>query len=199
MILSRIEEKKNKKKEKLLFSGYELFVTEGINNCSISSITKKAGVAKGTFYLYFSDKYDLLNNLILIKSSEILSDAINASVELPKGSLTERVLFIVDYVINLFNNNKELLKLIDKNLSLGVFVEAINKDETYSNLKSFSSILLEDFMENGYTLSKAKQIIFIVIEMVGSVCYSSIILEHPSTIDEIKPVLFEMIKKILDK
>ena len=42
-------------------AGYDLFITKGINNTVIDDIVKKAGVAKGTFYLYFKDKYDLVN------------------------------------------------------------------------------------------------------------------------------------------
>ncbi len=198
MISSKREEKKEEKREKLLDAGYELFLENGVNDVSISSITCKAGIAKGTFYLYFKDKYDLLNSLVLHKSSIILSRAIEASVKLPKGSISERTLFIVDYVIEFMKANKDMLKLIDKNLSWGVFVEAIEKDESYSNLKELSKVVLGDLEKIGYTQKKAEQVVFIIIEMLGSVCYSSIILEQPAPIDEMKPVIFEMIKKMLD-
>jgi hypothetical protein len=38
-----------------------------------------------------------------------------------------------------------------------------------------------------------------IIELTGSVCYSSIILEEPANIDDMKPALFRMIKKMLTK
>ena len=40
----------------------KLFTTKGINSTAISDIVEKAGVAKGTFYLYFKDKYDIKNS-----------------------------------------------------------------------------------------------------------------------------------------
>ena len=52
--LSKIEEKKQIKKENLLSSAYNLFIKKGINDTSISDIVNEAGVAKGTFYLYFN-------------------------------------------------------------------------------------------------------------------------------------------------
>ncbi len=198
LLLNKREEKKVQKRELLMDAGYELFLKNGVNDVSISEITRKAGTAKGTFYLYFKDKYDLLNSLVLFKSSQIMSKAIEASVHLPEGSVTDRALFVVDYVIEFMKTNKDMLKLIDKNLSWGVFVEAIEKDESYSNLKELSKLVLGDFETIGYSQKKAEQVIFIIIEMLGSVCYSSIILEQPAPIDEMKPVIFEMIKKMLD-
>ena len=56
--MGRVEENKKKKKEALFRTAYELFTTKGINSTAISDIVEKAGVAKGTFYLYFKDKYD---------------------------------------------------------------------------------------------------------------------------------------------
>lgn len=42
---------------------------------SISDIVKKANMAKGTFYLYFKDKYDIRNALITKKAGELFSVA----------------------------------------------------------------------------------------------------------------------------
>ena len=50
--MGKIDEKKKKKKEALLNTAYELFTTKGLNSTAISDIVEKAGVAKGTFYLY---------------------------------------------------------------------------------------------------------------------------------------------------
>ena len=70
--MGRVEENKKKKKEALFRTAYELFTTKGINSTAISDIVEKAGVAKGTFYLYFKDKYDIKNKLIAHKTKELL-------------------------------------------------------------------------------------------------------------------------------
>ena len=57
--MGKIEEKKKRKKETLFNTAYELFTTKGILGTTVSDIVEKAGVAKGTFYLYFKDKYDI--------------------------------------------------------------------------------------------------------------------------------------------
>ena len=49
----RIELKKQKKKAALVQAAYELFMKQGVGDTVVSDITERAGVAKGTFYLYF--------------------------------------------------------------------------------------------------------------------------------------------------
>ena len=66
--MGKIDENKKRKKEALISTAYDLFTTKGINATSISDIVKKAGVAKGTFYLYFKDKYDIKDKLIAHKT-----------------------------------------------------------------------------------------------------------------------------------
>ncbi|MBQ5360717.1 MAG: helix-turn-helix transcriptional regulator, partial [Lachnospiraceae bacterium] len=55
----KAEANKKMKKDALLKTAFELFTDQGIHDTTISNIAEKAGVAKGTFYLYFKDKYDI--------------------------------------------------------------------------------------------------------------------------------------------
>ena len=83
--MGRVEENKKKKKEALFRTAYELFTTKGINSTAISDIVEKAGVAKGTFYLYFKDKYDIKNKLIAHKTKELFD---HAAVALENSGIT---------------------------------------------------------------------------------------------------------------
>ena len=49
IIISKIQEKKNEKENKILKSSYKLFTEKGINSTSIQDIVDDAGIAKGTF------------------------------------------------------------------------------------------------------------------------------------------------------
>ena len=48
-----------------------------------------------------------------------------------------------------------------------------------------------------YTDDEMFKLIFVIMEMCGSVCYSSIIEEKPDTIDNMKPVLYGIIRRAL--
>ena len=56
------------KKEKIFNEGFKLFKKKGVESTTIQEIVDNAGTAKGTFYLYFKDKYDLKEQLITKKS-----------------------------------------------------------------------------------------------------------------------------------
>ena len=76
--MGKIEVNKKQKKESLLNTAFSLFTSKGFQKTSISDIVDNAGVAKGTFYLYFSDKYDLRNKLIAHKAGVLFLDAYHA-------------------------------------------------------------------------------------------------------------------------
>ena len=51
------------KKMKILEAALKLFNEKGIDNTSTSLISKEAGIATGTLYLYFETKVDLITEL----------------------------------------------------------------------------------------------------------------------------------------
>ena len=73
--MSRVEENKLLKKKSLMDTAFQLFTSQGLGKTSIADIAQRAGVAKGTFYLYFKDKYDLHERLVVRKSEELFSHA----------------------------------------------------------------------------------------------------------------------------
>lgn len=61
---------KDKKREEIALSCKDLIIKEGINNLTISAIAKEANIGKGTFYEYFSNKYELVFELVSIMLRE---------------------------------------------------------------------------------------------------------------------------------
>ena len=77
--MSKIDQKKREKKEALLLSAFELLTEKGIQNTSISEIVKRAKMAKGTFYLYFKDKFDIRDQLIARQAVHCLTELMKNS------------------------------------------------------------------------------------------------------------------------
>ncbi len=193
-MVSKVEKNKKEKENSLFQAGYDLFTTKGIHDTAISDIVKKAGVAKGTFYLYFKDKYDLLDRIVLNKSAQVLCEAIKYNNSMEFASFEDEVLSFVNYIIEYLKKDKLLLKLIYKDLSWGTFKKASNDYEEIHDIYK----MFEREYKNGHLSTKdIEHLLFIIIELTGSVCYSAIILEEPGNIDEIKPVLFDTIRKII--
>ena len=65
----------------MLDSAFQLFTDKGIAKTSISDIVESSGVAKGTYYLYFKDKFDIRNKLVVYQSTKLLREAYEATME----------------------------------------------------------------------------------------------------------------------
>jgi len=196
--LSFTTKKKQLKERDLFLSAYNLFIENGIEKTSIDDISKNAGVAKGTFYLYFSDKYDILNKLILQKSNEIIKEGLAKTNDLGFEDFRERTLFFIEYIINYLKYNVSLLTLINKNISWGLYRKAIMKPEEYDDVKRVLDIFTNNLTNEGMTKEEAEMTLFMIIELVGSVCFTTIILKEPTDIESIKPILFKKILAMLN-
>ena len=97
--MGKLDINKRLKMDSLLNTSFELFTSKGINKTSISDIVEKAGVAKGTFYLYFKDKYDIRNRLIAHKSSQLFARAYACLQVSGLTGIEDKLLFIVDHTI----------------------------------------------------------------------------------------------------
>ena len=70
---------KEEKENRLLNTAFKLFTEKGLKETSIQEIVDNASVAKGTFYLYFKDKYEIRDILIVKKSQKLFNDAFKVS------------------------------------------------------------------------------------------------------------------------
>lgn len=195
----KLLQKKIKKEKTLIDAAYELFISKGINETAIDDIVKNAGVAKGTFYLYFKDKYDIIDKIILKKTFLIIEDTMDVVSKQEIENFNDKVIFFADYIIEALRKDKKLLKLIYKNLSWGLFRKAIANPEQENRMNDIRKELMENLKIDISNYGEFEKTLFMIIELTGSVCYSSIILEEPDDIDAMKPILFRVIRKILSE
>lgn len=195
--MGKIDENRQQKLEALYSSAYDLFIDQGIEKTSISDITKRAGVAKGTFYLYFKDKYELRDHLIARTAEKLF---LAAWKELDSSTVTtfeDRLIFIVDYILDEMKENKPMLRFISKNLSWGVFRRAIliNDDATeFPVMELFRKLILDN---PSIQLKDPTIMIFMIIDLASSASFSTILENDPIPFEELKPYLNEAIRAII--
>ncbi len=194
--MSKLDIKKKIKSDSLLNTAFELFTSKGISKTSISDIVEKAGVAKGTFYLYFKDKYDLRNKLISHKSSQLFKSAIIALEENGITDFDESIIFVVDHIIDDLDKNHSLLNFISKNLSWGIFKNALITPSEDS--VDFYNVYIQLLKESPYEFKQPELMIFMIVELVSSTCYSTILYNEPVTLEELKPYLNQAIMQIIN-
>lgn len=193
--MKKIDQNKKQKRDALLNTAVELFTTQGINKTTINNIVDAAGVAKGTFYLYFKDKYDIRNKLIAHKASHIFSIADAALSQTDLTELEDRIIFLVDNIIGQFSADKSLLNFISKNLSWGIFKNELISSSDDSDVDFYN---IYKILESSPKAFKDPEILlFMIVELVSSTCYSSILYHEPTDIESFKPYLFDAIRLLI--
>ncbi len=191
-------ENKLEKENKLLNTAFKLFTQKGVDNTSIQDIADNAGIGKGTFYLYFKDKYDIRDKVIADYSQKLFSKALAALDKSYIQNFEDQIIFIINYIIDELTKNKIVLKLVSKNLSLGLFNSTISK---ISNIENDNESIYDKFVkkldENNIKLKNPKVTLSTIIELVSSTAFNSIMYDSPLPIEEYKPYLYSVIRTIL--
>ena len=115
--MGKVETNKKQKNTTLLQTSFELFTEKGFTKTTISDIVNRAGLAKGTFYLYFKDKYDLRDRLVTYKTSQLFGNAHTALIEQNIQGFENQMFFVIDHIIDRLEKEPKLLQFISKNLS----------------------------------------------------------------------------------
>jgi len=190
------------KETRLLDTAFKLFTEKGLKDTSIQDIVDNADVGKGTFYLYFKDKYEIRDILIIKKSRKLFNDALKAlRKKTDINKLEDQIIFIINHVINALKRNHILLKFISKNLSWGAYSQTVNKlyENNENNDDGIYQLFLKGIEENNIKLKNPEVTLFMIIELVSSTCFNSILYKEPLPIEDYKPFLYDTIRKLINE
>lgn len=189
--MDKITKKKNEKYTKILDTALGLFEKNGTHLVSIDEIVKGAGVAKGTFYLYFKDRYDLISTLIIEKASKYMSLLSDEYKPRDFGDVSTSVRHYIEYISDFLQKNKTLCILIEKNLNTCVNAVAQTKE---GPIKELYEKIFSELINCGAAEAEARAKLYLYIELIVSSCCNAIIRETPYTIEELKPHLCQIIE-----
>ena len=202
MAIQEIKSKKNdnkqEKERKLLSTALHLFSEKGIKKTSIQDIVHDAGIAKGTFYLYFKDKYELQDVLLAKTSHEFFSNACKEANKYHFDRLDDKIVFIIDSIINELIDRPNILKFIQKNLSLGLYSEKLT-DLLDSEELGIKELFIREVKEKDIPLEYPEMTLFMIIELVSSTVFTSIVEKQPLPIEEFKPHLYKTIRLLINE
>ncbi|KDR96132.1 transcriptional regulator, TetR family [Peptoclostridium litorale DSM 5388] len=185
--------KKNVRKDEIRNIAKRLFIENGVKATSVNEIVKEAGIAKGTFYIYYNCKDELIDevfNEISIDFIKHMFVDIEHKNNVPKD---EAVDHIVDRAVEGFEKNREFLEIMKNDISNNKefkykrnFIEQFkHKFESSVNIS-----INEGVLDSDVTL-------YIIVDMFIGACYNAIILGTPYTIGEVKKNLKGIIHKVL--
>ena len=186
------------KKEKIMQAALKVFKKKGPDKASVREIMAESGFGLGTFYLYYTDKNDLKEKIVLDKAMDII---IKAEENCEGEDPVERYISFVDYIIDYLIANPFELNLLSNNITWALYTK-IEHDERLTEADSTLQFILnkyENLFSKSYSQSQQLYILAMTFDIMMSTCKSALMEDSTLSIDEMKPVLFAVIKKIFNR
>lgn len=175
-------------REDLVESARSVMAEKGYSRTRISDIVDKAGVAKGTFYLYFKSKEGVLEELIRVirdEQANLLSVIDHDISKKDESDFAEELEFISNGFKEFYSKNVDILKIIREELPHSSLVR-FESDNIRKNAKG----VIANFLEVGRQSGFLKEMDYEVIAEIISMSLKEIIMNPPPsgsryTVDEI--------------
>ncbi|MGD6956574.1 TetR/AcrR family transcriptional regulator [Rossellomorea aquimaris] len=99
------ESRKKDLKERIFFEAIRLFSEKGIDEVSVSEITKACGIAKGTFYNYFSTKES-----VLLYFGQLQMERITIIQESSQMDVKQKIITLFTRLTTMYKEYPKLMK-----------------------------------------------------------------------------------------
>ena len=185
------------KKAEIMEAALKVFKKKGPDKASVREIMAESGFGLGTFYLYYTDKNDLKEKIVLDKAMDII---IKAEENCGGDDPVERYISFVDYIIDYLIANPFELDLLSNNITWALYTK-IEHDERLSEADSTLQFILsryENLFSQSYSESQQLYILAMTFDIMMTTCKSALMKDSTLSIDEMKPVLFAVIRKIFN-
>lgn len=108
----------------------------------------------------------------------------------------DMIIKIIDNIVNQLNTDKMLLTFISKNLSWGIFKNALISPVGSEDV-DFRQVYYDLLDKSPRPINQPEIMLFMIVEMVSSTCYSAILYSEPCSLDELKPHLYRQIRLLI--
>ncbi|MEB3429459.1 TetR/AcrR family transcriptional regulator [Citroniella saccharovorans] len=186
--------KKNKEIE-IMNAAMKIYRKKGIDKTSIRDIMSETGYSLGSFYLYFTDKEDLKEKLVVNIAVDLVLKAENSCYE---KDPVERYISFINYIFDYFIDHPFELEIISQNINWALYSK-IENDKDLKEAETTLQFILnryESLFSSEYTYSQKLYILSLTIEILISTCKSTLMEGAILTIEEAKPVLYSLTKKM---
>lgn len=198
LVVSYLDEKKKDNKLQIIQSAIKMFEKKGVEKTTIRDIMNNTDLGLGTFYSYFKDKEDLKEQIVL---SKVVGLVLEAEKKCTQEDHVERFISFTDYIIDYYIAHPFEFELVASNLNWALYAKVEN-EERFAEADTTLKYILNKYSQlfsKEYSDSQKLYILSLTIETVISTCKLAIRKDSILSIDEMKSVLVEVIKQILNR
>lgn len=196
--MSYLDEKKKDNKLQIIQSAIKMFEKKSVEKTTIRDIMNNTDLGLGTFYSYFKDKEDLKEQIVL---SKVVDLVLEAEKKCTQEDHVERFISFTDYIIDYYIAHPFEFELVASNLNWALYAKVEN-EERFAEADTTLKYILNKYSQlfsKEYSDSQKLYILSLTIETVISTCKLAIRKDSILSIDEMKSVLVEVIKQILNR
>lgn len=154
------------KQDKIIDAALNEFAKENIGEASINQIVKEANISRGSFYTYFTDKYELVHYLIdLVK--DILLEKIEFKFKLSNKNLHEMMIIVHDEIYLLLENKR--YKAFIQNISLFFHDDLLRNKELVPKELNYDFKLMMHYVNRSQLQDNSDEYLFKVLMVAQSV------------------------------
>ena len=147
---------KDKKRRDIAIACTELLLEKGIKNLTITEIAKTAGIGKGTVYDYFSNKeeivFEIIRNFIEEHHRYLLSQSDK------RTSTKQKIFYLFDFFLSEFKSYEKHLDVYREYLSVTLSSKFSPMLEFNKECSGFIKNILEDIIEEGIKKGEIKDV-----------------------------------------
>ncbi|HJK96848.1 MAG TPA: helix-turn-helix domain-containing protein, partial [Polyangiaceae bacterium LLY-WYZ-14_1] len=144
----RAEEARERRREDLLDAAFEVFARQGFHGTRVADIIAHAGVARGTFYLYFDNKNAIFLELVDRLLRRLRSRVIGVDIEDDAPPVEVQLHATVGRIVEALESQRPLATIL--------FREAVGLDDQVDRrLQGFYgglAVFIEESLDNGKAL-----------------------------------------------
>lgn len=197
MSTSRNKQKKAEEtKNSIIKAAQQLFIEKGFDKTPVSEIVKEAGVAQGTFYLYFPTKDDVL--FTIIKEYFIILISCMTEYLTPEDPSLDDIDNVINAFVQFMNNHSKIMKLFHRSSIINIVSESPSLADIESVLLDPIKQWIENGIRKGVIRNQNPQIATYFIYLLGhTVLEKAFLFDYPAPLEDIAPELINFIKGAL--
>ena len=147
---------KDKKRRDIAIACTELLLEKGMKNLTITEIAKTAGIGKGTIYDYFSNKEEIVFEIIRNFIENHHHNLLNQSDK--KTSTKQKVLYLFDVFLSEYMPYEKHLDVFREYLSVTLSSKCSPMIEFNRECSNFIRNTLEDIIEEGINKGEINEV-----------------------------------------
>ena len=165
------------KKESIIASALKLFEEKGFHATKVSDIVKDAGIAQGTFYLYFKSKEDLFRSI----AETCMQEIVQALDDVPPYCDPGTMRLVIRRTVTICYQNRTILCILNLHGAASPEIADISEQYYERMAESIVRLLKQAGAYPGYTDEQLEMTAYGLIGMVEMASYQWFVVKGHGT------------------